>query len=187
MQKCIQEIDIFNRLFQNKMEFKYKIDYTTSQYFDKTNWEQKYSINYQKERDDKYYNINNVKYIISIISIEDTSMCVCGFGDDTDAIFQFKNGDFGYLFFHSSCLTFDTDGAEYIIEIADTFEDLIWFCLTERARNNFLFYLKDIDNKVKLLQNYLVNDLIKLVLNYEFPYRLDTKLCKIWIHKMFSF
>lgn len=186
MQKCIQEIDIFDLKFRNKMEFKHIIDYTTSQYFNKTNWEQKYSINYQKEKDDKYYNINNVKYIISIISIESTSNCICGFGDNTDAIFQFKNGDFGYLFFQSSCLTFDTDGAEYTIEISDILEDLIWFCLTEKARNNFLFYLKDISAKVKLLQNYLVNDLIKLVLNYGFPYRLDTKLCKIWIYASYG-
>src|SRR5687768_2024788 len=112
-------------------------DETTIQYYSKINWNITYSINFNQEKNNENYLANNIQYIIFENVIPETSYCICGFGDNVDTIFQFKNGHFGYLCYHSSCLSESVTDSGYDIEIAEDLNDLIEFCLSSETRETF--------------------------------------------------
>jgi hypothetical protein len=146
-------------------------------YFNNLKLDIKYSINYTEN---KTYNINDykIKYIIfstDIVKNKNTyrisyegSCSFCGYGNDRYIIFQFENGDYGYLPFWNRCLTYHTNESNYIIEVANTLNSIIKYCMTENIRKLYFESINNVNNLFLMLNQYLHSNLVKMTLQYYF-------------------
>lgn len=150
----------------NLQFFKEIINNDEIKYFGNMKWNIKYSINMMQVEKDEYYKVENIKYnIFSFVQNKD--VCIhCGYGNDVGIVFKFKNGDYGFLTFFESCLTYNSLESDCTLEISNNFNDLFKFCLTDKDR-----YLYLTDNKFQILKNfedYLISDLIQIISKYIF-------------------
>lgn len=148
------------------MVFHRELNIQEKAYFIRFKFDISYSLFYNKVKDDTNYDPINIKNIICNISIPNTSICICDYGDECDAIVRFKNLDYAYLEYQSSCLSFDNNDAEYKIQIAHNFEDLYEHCLTNDARSNYDRYIKVVNKYTQNLKDYLIPEIIDIFVNY---------------------
>lgn len=138
----------------------------------------KFNISFSGRKDESHYFINektigNIKTIIYCFDIPDTSSCICGYGDEVNLILLYKNGNYGYISFNSLCFTdceyntkFEYENPEYSIEIADSIQNLIQYCLPDRSRKYYLQYLLNLNQYMYILNLYLPEQINVLILRY---------------------
>lgn len=151
-------------------------------YFNNFIAEVKFSIVFTKQKDESYYFINdktidNIKTIIYSFNIPDTCSCVCGVGDDVDIILLYKNGNYGYISYHSSCLSYNHYEYEspcFSIEVADSINNLIQYCLPDKSRSYYLQYLQNINQHMHILNLYLPDTINILIVRYILDQMIDS-------------
>ena len=95
----------------------------------------KYSITIQEYKE---YGVSDIKNVVfSFTGHKDGDVCNhCGYGDTVFIIVRFNDNKYGMFEYWSGCITFDENEEDAFLHIANDFDDLYDYCMTDAIRNS---------------------------------------------------